>query len=84
MNPQTLVATVATIRTAVWAGKRAWQSLDQLLARVERNIDRSDPVSLPLTQAEVDNIVAVYTPLYNAALTAIEQAGDTLGTDAFN
>lgn len=42
------------------------------------------PEALGLSQLNADTLVAEYTPLYFAHLTAIETASDALGTDAFH
>lgn len=84
MTPEQLVTTVQTIRATIGPGKLAWDKLDALVRRVERKIDRSDPLDLPLSQTEVNHIVSVYAPLYQTTLHDIEVAGDALGTDAFS
>lgn len=83
MNPQQLIDFLATLGPATRAGITAWRKFDELVQEVKAVAIKSD-LALPLSQAEVDHILQVYTPLYNQALTDIELAGDTLGTDVFH
>lgn len=83
ITPEQLRATVVLIRNATHSGMLAWGQMDRLITRIERQLDQSEPLNPPLTQAETDRIVATYLPMYQNILSLIEQAGDALGTDNF-
>ena len=84
MTPQEFTDLVNNLRIMTQNVKQAAFELDSLVERVQILIDRSDPLSLPLSQAEVDHMVAVYSPLYITALTNLEIASDALGSDALH
>lgn len=83
MTKQELINLIATdILPKADAGKNAYNNLTELARRVLYGVT-NPAVGSTLTQANIDAIVALYTPQYSAALTAIEAAGDALGTDIF-
>ena len=84
MTPEELVNTHTALRDAWQIVRQKVALVNALIEEVGIVIDRSSPLSLPLTQAETDHIVAVYTPLYLNAATAVELATDALGIDVLN
>lgn len=83
MTPQQLLDFLQTLGPQVTSGITAWRKLNELLQSVKAAAIKTD-LELPLSQAEVDHILQVYTPEYNQALTNIEIASDALGTDIFH
>lgn len=84
MTPEQLIDLVAVVRPIVNSGKAAWLALDEFLKKLETRIDQGEPMNVPLTQAQVDAILAHYVPIYNSMVTNIEAAGDALGSDNFS
>lgn len=84
MNQQQLLAVVLDLLQKTQNGANAYANLSTLLKKVFTLISPQGELSVTLTQAQVDGIVNTYLPLYQQALTAIEAAGDALGTDNFN
>lgn len=83
-NPTQFVTLVNDLSKKAQDGLNAYRKLVELLGRVKRATDRSDPLTSPLTQAEVDHIISVQTQPYVDRLTEIETVGDALGTDPFH
>lgn len=81
MNPQQFIILVNDLKVKANAGVRAWISLAALLDKVSTYYN--NPLNIPLTQSQVDDIITIYLPLYQATLHNIEAAGDALGTDLF-
>ena len=78
MNEQQILNTIATKRVLANNGLIAYQQLLGLLARAERSVKRNE-FQQPITQAELDYLVAQYTPLYTAALANIKTSTAALG-----
>lgn len=83
MSPEQLIQLVKDLRPLVNNVVKAGSALDALLTRVEIKIDQAEPLNVPLTQAQVDAIIAVYSPLYAVALHDVEASGDALNSDVF-
>lgn len=84
MTPQEFTDLVNNLRVMTQSVKSKAQLLDALIERVQILIDRDDPLTLPLSQAEVDHMINLYSPMYIAALQAVEVATDALGSDILN
>lgn len=82
MTPQQLIDTVNQLELASKEGVKAWREFSLLISKVRSAVRRSE-LELPLSQADVNQIIQMYAPLYNQVLTKIEAAGDALGTDSF-
>jgi len=83
MNPSNIIPTIEGLevlaRNVTSSGKR----LEFLLKRAKQSAIRNE-FQFPLTQAEVNQLVTVYLPLYNEARRQIEIAADALATDSLN
>lgn len=84
MTPQELTNIVAFIKETKGKLNASVSKFNELTERVEGVIDRSDPLSLPLSQTETDHIVNTYAQLYLNALKEIETITDLLGTYALH
>lgn len=84
MTPEQLLQTIPPIREAVNQGIEAYQAMDAFLRKLETRTHQGEPMNVPLTQDQVDAILAHYLPIYQTLLTNIEAAGDLLGTDSFS
>lgn len=71
MNPTNFPPFIEDLRNKAQANLDAAIALNQLVGRVKARIDRSDPLSLPLSQADVDRILLIQTPIYNTIKAAI-------------
>lgn len=67
MEPEQFIAFVASVRVNINKLIASANAMEDLVRRVEEEIDRTDPIALPLSQAEVDHIFTVYAPLWAAA-----------------
>jgi hypothetical protein len=84
MTLQELKDTVTAVGTAKNLGLSAWGKMDSLHSVVDELIKTNEAYGVTLTQTQVDALVGLFSPQYNAILTEIEDAGDALGTDAFS
>lgn len=73
-----LIATRDSIITSINSLGVASRSMQNLLTSLNKRLNSDDPLYVALTQTDVDNLVAVYTPLYNTAKTAIQTATNSL------
>lgn len=79
MTPQQLVQTALNIRDLASKLTGAANALYELASKVVALTDRSDPLTLPLTQVETDHYVQVFTPPYQQDLADIKVITDALG-----
>lgn len=83
MNPSNIIPTIDSLSVLAQNVTKAGKQLEFLLKRARQSAVRNE-FQLPLTQADVNQLVSVYLPLYNEARRQIEIAADALGTDPLN
>lgn len=78
MTLATLISTRDNIVTAINSLEVASHNMQSLVGSLNKRLNTNDPLYVALTQTDVDNLVAVYTPIYTAAKTAIQTAVNSL------
>lgn len=63
------------------AGVLAFVALRDFSERLYKSIEDSSPVSQVLDQADIDELITIYTPPYLQLLADIEDCADALATD---
>lgn len=80
MTPQQIKDLVESLNTKGMTNLQAAQKFMALVTKVRRVTTRDqDGISLPVDQADTDNILTVYTPLYTTAIQDIKNAVADLG-----
>lgn len=74
MTPQDFLTFISQLESNIKDGMKGYGDLTLLVGRVRSVTDRTDPMAMPVNQAEIDNIMRIETPLYNQIITQITAA----------
>lgn len=80
MNREQLDALLDTLLVAGKRGLESWAAYMELLREAKASLVRT-AYQPPVTQAEVDYLINVYSPRYVDAVQRIEDAGDAINSD---
>lgn len=78
MTPSQFIAFMQNLTAKGQDLNSATNNMLALITRVNRTIDRTDTLSLPLSQTDVDRILQVQTPVYNNLKAALLAAYNAL------